>query len=143
MKWLGVVVASATLLLPFGQVRACSFADAQLTLIHTTLPRRLPQGTVVASVEFESRNLDRLYSSGLRVRIRRMLQGDYRGRYLIVRLSMRTSCDDPFGNGDAGRIVGIARGFEDGIMIVDPIMVSGIERHRLPDGYQLRARRTD
>jgi hypothetical protein len=135
-------LAIAALLLPAGEARACMAGDFMEALIHDALPSPLPARTIVAWVAFESGDSRLLYSTGIRARVRRMVQGDFRGSHLLVRTSVETSCDDPFRNGRSGLIVGIPTGTEDGLLVVHPIMVSRYQRYRLPDGYQLNRRST-
>ncbi len=111
--------------------------DAFLSLIHDALPRPLPRGTIVADVAFDPSTARLLNGVGMRARVRRMIQGDYRGRTLIVRQRVMSSCDDPFGNGSAGLIVAVPVDMQNGVLVVAPILVSRLDRHRLPDGYRL------
>jgi hypothetical protein len=136
MKRLILAAALAIMLLP-GQARACMISDALETLIHDALPRPLPRGTIIANVTFESTSEAQLHGGGIRATVRRMIQGDFRGRTLIVRQRIISSCDDPFGNGRSGLIVSVPIGMENGMLVVAPILVSRLHRRRLPDGFQL------
>jgi hypothetical protein len=136
---LPVLAAAAGLLLVPGRAEACMIADAQEALIHSALPTPLPRGTIVADVLFEDANENRLHHDGIRVRIRRLIQGDVHGTTMIVRQRLQSSCDNPFANGTAGLIVAIPVETLAGETVVAPIAVTRIDRYRLPDGFQLRA----
>ena len=111
--------------------------------IHNVLPSPLPAGTLIADVEIASdADAAELFRSGVRARIRRLIQGEYRGDILILRASTQHSCYFPFTNGRSGLIVGVPLAFEDDVLAVDPIEVGRNQHFRLPDGFQLR-KRTD
>lgn len=132
-------VAAAGLLLVPGRAEACMIADAREALIHSALPRPLPRGTIIADVVFEDVDENRLHRDGIRVRIRRLIQGDVHGTTMIVRQRIQSSCGDPFVNGTAGLIVAIPVETLAGETVVAPIEATRIDRYRLPDGFQLRA----
>ena len=56
-------------------------------------------------------------SDGLSARVRRTIQGDYRGETVIVRSRIWTSCDSPFANGSSGFLIGTPRGMEHGKLV--------------------------
>lgn len=134
------MIAASSLLLIAGPARACMAADFQEAFIHSALPRPLPAGAIVADVEFVSADERALYGSGLRARVRRMIQSDYRGATLIVRSRTMTSCDVPFDNGVAGLLIGIPVGMEGETPIVAPVRAQRSEGFRLPNGYALPRR---
>lgn len=131
------LVCAAAATVPASDASACIIADAQETLIHSRLPRTLPAGTIVARVVFDEAERQSLYRTGLRARIRDMIQGEYSGDFLIVRPRFETSCDAPFANGRSGFIVGVADGIEEGVLVVMPIMVSRGDGFRLPRDYRV------
>ncbi len=114
--------------------------------IHDALPSPLPKGTFVAEVEFEpvpeqGATREVLWGTGIRARVHRVLQGDYRGNDVIARPTLLTSCDTIFGNGRAGLIVAIPRGLQNGTLVIDPITAPSADGYRLPDGFQVDAER--
>lgn len=137
------LVAAALLLAP-GPAQACLTASSHLALIHSALPAPLPEGAIVAEVEIGAGDAPLhlaaegpLYSTGLSARVRRMIQGDYSGDTLILRPAHMTSCDNPFDNGRVGYVVGTVRGYEDGVLVLDPVTVRSGSGFRLPDGFRL------
>ena len=133
-----LAIAGACAFLPAAPSLACS-PTPHLAYVHSALPNPLPRGTIVALVDFLPRRSARnpRFASGDKARIRRMIQGSYRGKHLISRPSSETSCDAPFINGRSGFIVAVVRGLENGILVVDPITVGRYDGHRLPDGWQV------
>jgi hypothetical protein len=113
-------------------------ADAQQVLIHDALPTPLPRGTIVADVVFDFADAETMLSAGVRVRIRRLIQGDVRGPTMIVRIRIWSSCSNPFGNGRSGLIVAIPIETRAGETVVAPIEVTRMRGYRLEDGFQLR-----
>ena len=100
-----------------------------IAYIHSALPKPLPRGTFIALVDLNPR--------GDRAWIRRMIQGDRPGDYVVLRPTWWSSCNAPLANGRSGFFVAVVRGKENGILIVDPIEVGPEENYRLPDGWQL------
>lgn len=135
------LIAALALLPVAGQAWACG-GDAPyfLVLIHDALPNPLPAGAIVVEVEFETANRRAYFAGGVRARIRRMIQGDYRGDTLIARSRDENSCYFPFAHGAAGLIVARPLGLEAGELVVEPIPVQGREGYRLADGFQIGAR---
>jgi hypothetical protein len=132
------IAGGCAMLLPAAPALTCG-RTPHFAYIHSALPNPLPRGTIVALVDFLPRRSARNpgFASGDRVRIRRMIQGTYRGKHLISRPAWSNSCEAPFANGRSGYIVAVARGLEHGVLVVDPISVGMDEGHRLPDGWQL------
>jgi hypothetical protein len=136
-----VAAAAAGLLLIHGRAEACMIADAQEALVHSALPKPLPRETIIADVVFENADENRLHQEGVRVRIRRLIQGDVQGTTMIVRQRIRSSCGDPFANGTTGLIVAIPVEIRAGEIVVAPIDVTRGSGFRLRDGFQRGAPR--
>jgi len=115
---------------------ACGVHPAPLALIHSALPTPLPPNAIIADVEAEPDATGAILPYGLRVRVRRMIQGEA-APALILRTGRLNSCLDVFGNGRTGLIVAEAAGSHDGIPVVRPIFVHRSIGYRLPDGFQL------
>jgi hypothetical protein len=101
--------------------------SADLAVTHAELPRQLPTGAFVAEVQFERPDRSWLeLRDGARARVRRVVQGDYRGDFVIVRdtAQFRITCYNPFRNEGSGFIVGTPTGFENGILVLEPIFAS-------------------
>ena|SRR5215217_7352607 len=123
---------------------ACPVSEAYVAIIHDALPTPLPAGTFVAEVSIDDGNPDALFTSGVRARVLRRVQGADRGGVILLRKRSESSCSHPFDNGRRGFIVAVARGYQGGLLVVDPIEVSRRADHRLPDGYIVpEAFRTD
>lgn len=106
--------------------QACMSVELD-TFVHSSLPKTLPEGTVVAKVEFEPRQRspdvrDDL-SRGMRARVMQRVQGDYRGEFLIVRPVSLSSCDSLPRDRSVGFVIGIPRRIEHGVLVVHPISV--------------------
>ena len=135
ISWIRASILALCGLLACGRAEACGYVGPPHAMIHTALPRILPRGAVVAEVRFESADVLALVGPGIRARIRKMIQGDYRGRFLIVRPARLLGCGVAFANGRSGYIVAVPRGFEEGILVVHPIQV---QRGRsLPNGCRV------
>jgi hypothetical protein len=134
------VLVTSSFSWPF-PAEACRASAFHRALIHNALPTPLPEGTFIAAVEFDAHSLatSPLHPIGVRARIIRVIQGEYRGRALIVRKPSWGSCDHPFQNGAVGFIVGRPVGYEQGLLVVHPIEVPAHSGFRLPDGFQLPA----
>jgi hypothetical protein len=133
-----IPLAAIALLLAPGRAEACMIADAQEAVIHSALPTPLPPGTIIADVMFEDADENRLHGAGIRVRIRRLIQGDVRGTTMIVRQRIQSSCDNPFANGTTGLIVAISLETQAGETVAAPIVVTRLDGYRRPDGFRLR-----
>lgn len=139
MKRLLLAAAPIAALLAPEPATACMGDSLTRALIHNAPPAPLPTGAVIAEVRFESTDLRHLQGEGVRAEVRRMIQGDYAGRTLIVRQVNPTSCSDPFENGVEGLIVAIPLGTVNGELVVNPIDAAEIDGFRLSDGFQLTA----
>jgi hypothetical protein len=107
--------------------------------LHSALPDTIPEGAIVAEVEFESADADAFLQEGVRARIRRMVQGSYGRPTLIVRPKAWSSCDSPLGNGSAGVLVAIPYARRDGEWVVHPI--AELEPgYTLPEAHYARRR---
>lgn len=136
MKPIRWMLAALAVLLAQGSAEACSYSGRPPAMIHTTLPRILPEGAIVAKVELESRDVIALVGPGIRARVRKMIQGRYGGRFLIVRpVPYVAHCGDAFGNGRSGYMIAVPRGYEHGILVVHPIEVP--IGSVLPDGCRV------
>jgi hypothetical protein len=100
-------------------------------LIHSALPAHPPKGAFIAYVSIERAGVGRLYGTGLRANVRRVVQGEGRYKALILRSRSETSCDGPFANGHQGIIVAIPRGTSKGRLVVEPILAPGANGFRL------------
>lgn len=128
-------IASAIALFWAGSSQACIVSDGLRSLIHSGLPNPLPADTFIAEVSIDNtRELD-FYSDGLRATVRRIVQGDYSGQTIVLRDNIETSCDDLFGNGTSGLVVGRVLGTERGELVIVPIKAVRGEGFRLRDGY--------
>jgi len=118
-----VIVALACLAATPATACRIRLPSAERSVIHSELPRNLPAGAVVADVELGSDDATwQRLNEGARVRIRRMIQGDYRGEALIVReLGLMITCYSPFPLGRSGFVVGKPVGYENGVLVIEPI----------------------
>lgn len=121
---------------------ACGRDDNLRAYVHDALPTPLPTGAFVAEVEFEPRETDDAHGGiigdNVRGRIIRHIQGDYAGWEILVRSELWTSCDAELSNGRRGLIVARPLGVEDGVLVIDPVMVTPSDGYRLPDGFQFQ-----
>lgn len=101
--------------------------SAALSVLHPALPRSLPPGSVAFEVQFEhpEGGWDALFA-GTRARVRRVVQGDYAGAEVIVRDrgGIRITCYDPIPNGGSGFVFGTPVGYENGVLVLQPIFAS-------------------
>jgi hypothetical protein len=107
-------------------------------VVHSALPTPLPTGAFVAEIEIETSDQEKLYTTGLRARVRRAIAGAHQGERIILRLLERTSCDAPFVNGRSGLLVARPWGREGEALVVRPELVSRYDGFRLPDGFQFQ-----
>jgi ABC-type thiamin/hydroxymethylpyrimidine transport system permease subunit len=114
---------------------ACGIHPAPMALIHSALPTPLPAGTIIAEVEAAPDEPQGMMSYGMRVRVRRMIQGDA-SLVLILRKRL-SSCDDVFGNGRTGFIIAVPIGNSEGIPVVSPFFVHRSVGYRLGDGFHI------
>lgn len=128
-------IAAAGILLFPRPADACGI-DPPFAIIHNALPIPLPEGVIIADVEFEPADRRALYGEGARVRVRRMIQGEAVPA-LILQWSLRNSCQAPFRNGASGLIVAIPISRRDGLIVASPLFVDRRKDYRLPDGFQL------
>lgn len=140
MRSFGWLVRAAVALAFEAPAEAC-FGTDLYAYVHSGLPRPLPRGAIVADVAFEQPPAGdfrtHLLTLGIRARVRRMVQGDYAGAYVIVRPVTWSSCDGAFVNGDAGIIVTVPRRIERGVLVLDPLKVRAGQAYRLPDGFEV------
>jgi hypothetical protein len=122
-----LAIAGACAFLPGAPATACG-RSPHIAYIHSDLPKPLPRGMFIALVDLNPR--------GDRAWIRRMIQGDRPGDYVVLRPTWWSSCNAPLANGRSGFMIAVALGKENGVLIVDPIEVGPEENYRLPDGWQ-------
>jgi hypothetical protein len=115
---------------------ACGLSPSY-AVVHSALPNPLPTGALVAEIEIETPDPERLYTTGLRARVRRAIAGARQGEPIILRLPERSSCDAPFANGRSGLLVARPMAREGDLLVVWPELVSRYDGFRLPDGFQL------
>lgn len=118
---------------------ACLIAESQEALIHSALPSPVPVDAVVLEVVVESGDVRRLYGSGLRLSVRRIIQGDVRGAEMRLRTPAWTSCDAPFANGSSGIVVGYLTG-EGSEQTLSPVFVRRGDGFQIPTGGPVRPR---
>jgi hypothetical protein len=134
-----IVAALFAGLLMSGVAVACGGEQFMQGVIHNELPSPLPAGTLIAEVDIApDASESELFRSGVRARIRRLVQGEYRGDFVVLRGGRRHSCYYPFANGRSGLIIGVPLELEGDVLTVRPIEVGRNQRFRLPDGFQLR-----
>lgn len=136
MKPLLLAAIPFALHLSVGDARACGIHPPPQAVFHSALPRPLPAGVIIAEVEAEPDEGGATYPYGMRVRVRRMIQGGA-APALLLRTGRTSTCFDAFGNGRSGYVVGVLAGASEGMPIVDPIRVFRQDGYRLPDGWQL------
>lgn len=129
MNRLGMALAASVMAIA-QPASACLIAQSQEALIHSALPSPLPADAVVLDVVIRSGDASSLYGSGLRVHVRRIVQGDVRGAEMLLRTPVETSCDVPFANGSSGLVVGYLSG-EGSEQTLSPVFV------RRGDGFQI------
>ena len=130
------VLAIGAVLLPVA-ADACMLAPAE-AIIHSALPKHLPANTFVGRVVIGPGDpLQMFEGAGIRARVLRVIQGDRREKYVLLRRSHISSCDNEFLNGRAGYIVGVPHGRQGGLLVVDPITVSRREGFKLPENFEL------
>ena len=97
--------------------------SADVSVIHQELPASLPPDTLVADVQFERPDggWPELFK-GARARVRRVIQGHYSGDVVIVRdAQIRITCYDPIRFGGRGYILGKPVGYENGVLVLQPV----------------------
>ncbi|HZF96281.1 MAG TPA: hypothetical protein VEZ20_15570 [Allosphingosinicella sp.] len=97
---------------------------ADLSVLHRALPPTLPPDLFVAEIEFEQPDAgwDELFS-GTRARVRRLVRGHYRGGVVVVRdvEGLRIPCYPPVRDGGSGYLLATPIGFENGVLVVQPV----------------------
>jgi hypothetical protein len=119
-----------------GVAQACPGTPG-FAVIHSALPRPLPEGVFIAEVEIDRTTLRSYWGRGIRARVRHVVQGDPRVTRIILRNEVTTSCDAPLANGATGLILGLPRGRRQGVLIVEPITAHANDGFRLPDGISV------
>jgi hypothetical protein len=115
-----LALAALALLLAPAPAQACGGSGA--AFLRKVLPGWAPADAIVAEIEFDAAlfELRPNFDSPLRARIRRMIQGDYAGATLFVRVDPMP-CGSPFGHSMSGFLVGTPDGMEDGVLVVVPM----------------------
>jgi hypothetical protein len=136
--WSCIALAAVAVVASSAPASACILMENQLALIHSAVPADLPRALVVVQADIPpTATQSQLYEAGLRARVSRTIQGDYRGPFIRLRASVQTSCDGPFDNGRSGLVVGYPRGWEDGELVIEPILAQRSDGFRLAEGYEL------
>ena len=130
-------ILASGLLLAFSTPAAACGTSPFNAIIHTALPKALPDGLFVAEVEVEASDFYPLYSTGLRAHVTKSIAGDTVDE-IILRLPVGSSCDAPFANGKSGLVVGIAKERVGGRLVVWPLLVSRYDGFTLPEGFNLK-----
>lgn len=120
------------------EARACGVSPS-FAVIHSALPKSLPDGLFVANVEIETESEWEIYENGLRAHVKRMIAG-VPVESVILKLPEATSCDKPFANGRSGLVVGIPKEWSGSILIVLPLLVSRYDEFRLPSDFKLETK---
>ena len=116
---------------------ACFDSANSGALIHNALPDPLPHGAVVLDASLPQEDGMSLYQAGMRIRIRRVVHGDLRGRYALLRLDAPiSSCDQPLSNGRHGLVIGMVIGPRKDVPIIRPAFAVQGQGYRLSNGYQ-------
>jgi hypothetical protein len=103
------------------------------SFIYRSPPETLPQGTVGAYIKLETipANVREapFYSPRtpeFRAQVRQVVQGDYKGEFIIMRPSAWSSCDSLPEDGQVGFMIGFPQSTEDGVLVVDPVRVGDL-----------------
>ncbi len=140
MKRRGALLTSILVMaMSAAPANACRIWSPQfaLSLTHDALPERLSPDLIVAEVDFGTPHIDdnALYTSGVRANVLRVIQGPRRSAIIVQKRlgndELRVVCYRT--RGGAGLFVGRPRGFENGVLVVEPMMVSTAMNYRLPD----------
>jgi hypothetical protein len=135
-KWLRVAAALLVAGLP-AAADACGLSPG-FALIHSALPRPLPQGLFIAQVEIDRSTISGYQSfAGVRARVIKVIQGAAGTTAILLKPHEITSCDAPLRNGSSGFIVGIPRGVEGDVLVVEPLTADVRDGYRLPDGFSI------
>jgi hypothetical protein len=116
------MLAFAAVALLFAPATAEACGGSGAAYLSKAPPGWAPADAIVAEVEFDAAlfQLRPNFDSPLRARIRRMIQGDYAGATLLVRVDP-IPCGSPFGHVMSGFLVGRPDGMEDGVLVVAPM----------------------
>ncbi len=136
MKRLILAAATGAALLAPAPAAACMELHYPLAMLHSALPDPLPAGAIVAEVEAGPEATDEMLHDGMRVRVRRMLQGEAAAE-LILRVSGVTSCHAVLDDDWRGLIVAVPDGHRGGIPVAWPIFAERDSGYRLPEGFRL------
>ena len=118
-----------------GSARAC-FVPGH-ALIHRELPIHVPAGMIVADIEIVGGDEEALYTQGVLARVRRLVQGNVPGNWLILRWPPPGDCEDPFRNGRQGYIIAVER---DRVLAgprVEPLPAMWTYGDRWPDDLEI------
>jgi hypothetical protein len=127
-------ILAVGLLVTFPTHAAACGTSPFYAIIHSALPKALPDGLFVAEVEVEASDFYPLYTTGLRARVTKLIAGGTVNE-IILRRPVGSSCDAPFANGKSGLVVGIAKQRVGDRLVVWPLLVSRHDGFTLPDGF--------
>ena len=136
MKRLILAALPVAALLAPAPAAACMDLHLPVAMLHSALPDPLPAGAIVAEIEAGPEADDNMLYDGMRVRVRRMLQGDAAPE-LILRAASVTSCHWVLDEDRRGLIVAVPDGQQDGIPVAEPVFAERDLGYRLPDGFRL------
>ena len=131
--------AALTLTLLFAipvEAHACGTSPS-FALIHSSLPKSIPQELFVAEIEIEPDDPDKAYGIGLKARVLKVVSGALVDG-VILRLPERTSCDSLLANGRSGFIVAVPKEWSGKSLVVWPLLVSRFDDFRLSDDVNLK-----
>jgi hypothetical protein len=115
---------------------ACMELHLPVAMFHNALPNPLPAGAIVAEVEAGPEADDNMLYDGMRVRVRRMLQGEAAPE-LILRASSVISRHLVLDEDRRGLIVAVPDDQQGRIPVAWPIFAERDLGYRLPEGFQL------
>lgn len=130
------IILGLGLILAFPKEAQACGGSPNFAIIHSALPKTMPEGAFVADIEIQTDDAAKLYTTGLRAHVRKMIAGGP-VEDIILRLPSANSCDAPFANGRSGLFVGVAEERSGDELVVSPLLVTRYDGFKLPDGFKL------